>query len=685
MRYWICILIVTLAACGPGDGDERPAPRYTDDLTGIEARGTLRVLVEVDDDQYLPRRGDPLVREREIAREFARRRGLEVEFVSLDRFADLVPALLEGRGDVLAANLTVTDARSERVAFTQPIDRSHETVVAAADSPVPSTIDDMDGTIGVRRGTSFLETAELLAAEHDAVDVRVFEGSIGNEDVLDSLVAGVVDYTIQDSNRLDVLLGYREGIRRGPVITSARPLAWAVRPDNPALLQALDAFLFELHLLQPEERIYVEDLSALRERGHLRMITRNNAATYFLWRGQLMGFEYELAKKFAADQGLRLEVVVAPSHDDLLPMLRAGEGDFAAAFLTPTDERRDAGVAFSRPYHWASEVLVGRRGEAAIDSIADLGGRTVTVRRSSAYWTHLEALRDSTGIDFELRAAPADMETEAILHAVGEGEIDLTVADSHLLELEMTIRDDIAGLLTLGEPQGHAWAVHPDNRELLAAIDAYFDQQVRGLFYNMRYTKYFERVRHLSDGGAELRGDGSISPYDDLVRRTAEAHGFDWRLVVAQMYQESRFDPDAESWAGARGLMQVLPRTAQELGIDDLHDPEKSIEAGLRYLEWVRERFPASLDPAERMWFTLAGYNAGHGHVRDARRLARRLGYDPDRWLGHVEHAMLKLSEPEHANRARHGFVRGREPVQYVRSIRDRYRAYVELLRNGTR
>jgi membrane-bound lytic murein transglycosylase F len=201
----------------------------------------------------------------------------------------------------------------------------------------------------------------------------------------------------------------------------------------------------------------------------------------------------------------------------------------------------------------------------------------------------------------------------------------------------------------------------------------------------MRYTKYFERARHLSDGGAELRGDGSISPYDDLVRRAAEAHGFDWRLVVAQMYQESRFDPDAESWAGARDLMQVLPRTAQELGIDDLHDPEKSVEAGLRYLEWVRERFPASLDPAERMWFTLAGYNAGHGHVRDARRLARRLGHDPDRWFGHVERAMLKLSEPEYANRARHGFVRGREPVQYVRAIRDRYQAYVDLLRRRTR
>jgi membrane-bound lytic murein transglycosylase F len=170
-----------------------------------------------------------------------------------------------------------------------------------------------------------------------------------------------------------------------------------------------------------------------------------------------------------------------------------------------------------------------------------------------------------------------------------------------------------------------------------------------------------------------------LSPYDAVVRSYAEPLGFDWRLVVAQMYHESGFDPDRRSFAGARGLLQVLPRTARELGVDpgQLSDPRVNVEAGVRYLDWTRARFP-DLSVGEQLWFALASYNAGVGHVRDARRLARRQGLDPNRWFGNVERAMLQLSEPVHARAATHGYVRGREPVHYVDAIRDLYRAYVE-------
>jgi len=673
------LFVATLLGCGPGTPSKIQRELHTDDLPGILTRGTLRVLVEADDERYLPRDGDPIVLERDVASEFAERHGLEIEFVPVDRFSDLVPSLLEGKGDVIAANLTVTPERAERIAFTQPIDRSFETIVLRAGETPPRTIDGLKGVIGARRGTTFLETARQLGDELEDVTTREFIGAIGNEALIDSLAAGVVDYLIQDSNRLDVLLGYRSEIQRGPVIRAARPLAWAVRPTNPALMRALDAFLFEMQLLHRDDELYVEDLPSLKTRGRLRMITSNSASTYFLWRGRLMGFEYELVRHFAREQGLRLEVVVAPSYDDMLPLLLRGEGDLVAAFLTPTEARREQ-VAFSRPYHTATEVLVGRRAGSAIDSVPDLAGRTITVRESSSYWTHLEELRTTRGIDFTLEAAPEDMATEEILAAVGDGRFDLTVADSHLLDLELTIRDDIEGLLHLGPERTHAWAVHPANEGLRAAIDAYFDRTVHGLFYNVSYARYFRELRHFENGRAEIAADGSISPYDAIVRDTARRFGFDWRMVVAQMYQESRFDPEAKSWAGARGLMQVLPRTARELGIHDLDDPEQGIVAGLRYLDWVRDRFADVDDTGERTWFTLAGYNAGHGHVRDARRLARQLGRDPDRWFEHVEVAMLKLSDPEFHRHARHGFVRGREPVDYVRAIRARYRAYVQLL-----
>jgi membrane-bound lytic murein transglycosylase F len=149
------------------------------------------------------------------------------------------------------------------------------------------------------------------------------------------------------------------------------------------------------------------------------------------------------------------------------------------------------------------------------------------------------------------------------------------------------------------------------------------------------------------------------------------------------MYQESRFNPSAKSWAGARGLMQVMPRTAKELGIENLKDPEQGIIAGVRYMAWLRERFEPELSVRDRMWFALAAYNAGAGHVRDARRLARRQGLEPNRWFDNVEKAMLLLSKNKYAKHAAHGYVRGSEPVNYVRQIRDRYQAYLKLTDNG--
>jgi membrane-bound lytic murein transglycosylase F len=580
----------------------------------------------------------------------------------------------------VAANLTVTAERQQQVDFTQPLEYSRETLAVASGSEVPQQGAPLVGTLGARVGTTLLATALDLAADNPDLAIVQVDSAVTNEQLLDRLAAGEFDFVVQDGNVLRTVLGYRNDIVAGPAVTEPRPLAWAVRPDNPGLLRSLNAFLTEYRLLGQAEPTYIADLPELRDRRRLRMITTNNAATYFLWRGELLGFEYELGKRFAEQLDLRLEVVVARDHDELLPMLLAGEGDFVAAFLVPTESRREQGVAFTRPYHYASEVIVGRADEQEITSLDDLTGRRIAVRRSSSYWTHVEDMIGAGELDAELVAAPPEMETQKIIDGVARGEYDLTVADSHILDIEMTWRDDVAGLISLGEERPHSWAVHPDNEALLDAMNTYLAETYRGLYYNLSYQKYFRNPRHAREDPAGLSAPGRLSPYDDLAKRFAAQYGFDWRLIIAQMYQESRFDPRASSWMGAKGLMQVLPRTGREFGFEDLEDPETGIHAGVRYLDWVRERFPRRLPPAERTWFALAAYNAGHGHVRDARRLAQRLGHDPDRWFGNVEYAMLKLSDPEYASQARHGYVRGSEPVKYVRSIRDRFRAYAQIL-----
>ncbi len=213
----------------------------------------------------------------------------------------------------------------------------------------------------------------------------------------------------------------------------------------------------------------------------------------------------------------------------------------------------------------------------------------------------------------------------------------------------------------------------------MAAIDAFFDAEYRGLFYNVTRGKYFGNASSIRRRLASRpEQTGSISPYDHLVKRYSPRFGFDWRLVVAQMFEESRFDPKARSFAGARGLLQVMPRTARELGYENLEDPETGIQAGLDYLAWVHERFDPSLATSERTWLTLAAYNVGAGHVRDAQRIAADQGLDPGRWFGHVEKALLLKQKPEFHRKTRFGYARGSEPVAYVLAIRDRYEAYVQ-------
>lgn len=675
-------LVLTATICFAQDQPTDSAPSgvpHTDDLAGIRERGVLRVLVKSSDEQHLPRKGDPLLYERRLAERFARSQGLKMQLVELDTFSHLLPALREGRGDLVAANLTRTPDRQETVSFTVPVDRMFEMLVLAPGIDVPESPQGLQGRLGVRAGSTFEQTAAGLLEASPDLEIVSFPGEIGAEAILDSVAAGSLDFTIMDSNRLTMFLTYRNDFQVGPPVSPERFLAWAVRQDASNLREALNSFLHVNRTLG-DGTDYVADLPEIKEKGRIRMITRNNDATYFLWRGRLMGFEYELARRFADRHDVELEVVVAPTHEDMLPMLRNGQGDFVAALLTPTPDRSDDLVTFSGPYCYASEVVVGKASDQPMEGPADLAGRKVAVRRSSTYWKTLEDLRKLEGVDFEIVAVPENVETEAIIVGVAEGRYDLTVADSNLLELEMSLRDDIQGLLQVKEATPRAWAVQPRNEELLAAINAFFKDEYQSAFYNTTYNRYFDRSPKYETSWGEDGAGGRLSPYDDLVMEYADDYGFDWRLIVAQMYQESRFDPKARSWAGAVGLMQIMPETADYLGVEDLEDPRVSIETGIRYLRWVWERYSNRLDFDEHMWFTLAGYNAGQGHVYDARRLAGKMGLDPDVWFGNAEVAMLKLSEPEYHKEARHGYVRGTEPVDYVRKIRARYQAYVHLL-----
>ena len=665
------------------------AQSFNGDFMEILAQGKLRILLTRDNSSaaYLPRQGSPLAEQQRIAEEFALSHGLVPELVLVDNFSKLIPALLEGKGDIAISNLTISAERLDKMAFSVPLDHVNEQVIVATGNKSIQRVRDLNGkTVMVNRDSTFWHALNWLK-QNSYPDIKILEipDGVQTEAVLDYVAQGEVDATILDSNLVEIYLSYRDDLRVATNFSGQRDIAWGIRKNAPQLVSEINRYLQLEHMVEDRDRRYLDDFEVIKKRRVLRVLLRNNAASYFLYRGELMGFEYELAREFADYHGLRLEVVVPPSHREMTTWLLEGRADIALGFIEPSSRQRSLGIGFSRPYHYARQHIVVQKEDTA-KTLQDLDNRTLFVRHHSSYWERLSGLQ-RRGARFQLRATDNNIETEQLIKMVSRGKYKATMAGEHLLDIELANGVPVRSAYVLDETAAHAVAMRKRNTQLKQALDAFVKKVYRSEFYNVTYTKYFKSRRSMQRLARGRMVDplrGQISPYDQLVRKYAERYGFDWRLVTAQMYQESRFNPKAKSQVGARGLMQLMPRTAKAMGVKNSSDPANNIKGGIKYLDWLRDRFDSNLPISERLWFTLAAYNAGAGHVHDARRLAQQMGYDPDRWFDHTEEAMLLLAKKEYARKARYGYVNGREPVNYVRDIRQRFEAYVELGRENT-
>jgi len=418
--------------------------------------------------------------------------------------------------------------------------------------------------------------------------------------------------------------------------------------------------------------------------GYIRVLTRNNDTSFFIYRGHRMGFDYEVGKKLAQHLGIRVDMIITQGWAEMVPALLRGEGDVIAAEVTVTEDRQKQ-VLFAEPWARTREVVVWKEGTPPLRAPEDLSGKEVYVRRSATYFGTLAALNQKlAAVDkppVVVRIVPEDQETDTILEGVSRGSIAYTVADDLLANIHAAYWDNLVMGPAISSERDVAWAVRPGDTKLRKVVDDLFRDLRRKPDFNVLRKKYFEAERSLRERKDRFYASetGTLSPYDPLLRKYAELHGFDWRLVAAQVYQESHFDPTRKSWVGALGLFQIMPATARGLGIKNPIDPEQSIRGGLKYMEQLSAHYKDVPDPIERYRFALAAYNSGFGHVDDARGLARRDGKDVTRWR-EVAPFVLKLSDRRVARRTRYGFCRGTEPVDYVRHIDERYTGYVQLV-----
>jgi len=657
--------------------DSDPIKSITNTLqnwNNIKKSGVIRALKLVwEEENSLPRSGSNSFYHIELLNQFASKHELTIQWIPVKDLNQMFEYLAHHKADIIPRHLTITERRLSNMDFTQPLLHDTEVLVAKKGTAKPTT--DSSITVSVPEGTAYIDS---IGNQFSNWKTDILKGTLSAEDIADALVEKKFEYSLLDGASVNTLLNYRDDIVALMTFPKSRKLAWAVSQNNQSFLDKLNEFIAVHHVTQTFRSERKLDLKEINKQNlTLRIITRNSPETYFLWRGELMGFEYELMREFAKRHKVRLEVIVAESYEQMKSLLAQGKGDLIAAGISRIEERKSE-LKFSFRYNRVSELLVAHKDSPRIKDLKDLKGRTISIRKTSAFWTTAQKFAEQHGVN--IIAADEQLPTELLIAQVANKVIDLTIADSNLVSIEKRFRDNIVTPLTLKENVPYAYAVRKNNPQLLNALNAFIKKEYRGTFYNVVKGKYFSSPKRLKRYRQDrITADSNLSPFDSQVKIDARKYQFDWRLITSQMFQESRFNPSALSAAGAQGLMQVLPRTAKELGYLDLTQPEQSISAGIQYMDWTRARFEKNIHIEEKIYFALAAYNAGFGHVRDAQKLAKQMNLRDDKWFDNVEKAMLLLQQPKYYKKTRYGYCRGSEPVNYVREIQQRYLSYVDI------
>ena len=415
-------------------------------------------------------------------------------------------------------------------------------------------------------------------------------------------------------------------------------------------------------------------LEKIREAGQITVITRNNAHCYYIYRDEPMGFEYDLAKAFSEYLGVKLKVIT-PHWERLIDMVNKGEGDFVAASLTITPSREEL-VDFSDEYLNIQQQAVIHKGNYEIPMLKDLAGKTIHVRRATSYEERLHEL-NGEGLNLTIQSRE-DVPTEELIRMVAEKEIEVTIADSHISLLNRRYYPDVKIAFPIEEPQSLGWAVKKGETALRGKINEFIKKIKKDGTFAKIYEKYFANVEifdYVDLKKYHQRLETRLPKYRDIIKRTAEGYGFDWRLIAAVIYQESHFNPRAKSYTGVRGMMQLTLETANDMGIADRLDPTQSIMGGVKYLKRLYERYDDAKEP-DRVLIALASYNVGHGHILDAQEIARQRDLDPNSWSS-LEQILPLLRYPKYYKRTKNGYCRGTEPVRYV----SRILAYYDILK----
>ncbi|MFD2168303.1 membrane-bound lytic murein transglycosylase MltF [Thalassotalea euphylliae] len=411
-------------------------------------------------------------------------------------------------------------------------------------------------------------------------------------------------------------------------------------------------------------------LNRILERGYVTVGTLYGPNSYYLGAEGPAGFEYELAKKYADYIGVKLKVLPSYSLDELFPRLDSGEVDFLAAGLAVTPNRLDQ-YNFAPSYDAISQKLVFKQGNKRPRTIKDLTGNLMVTANSS----HVENLNSLQQQHETLSwQETSEFDGEELLLKVLSGEIDYTVVDSHVLAINRRYYPDVSIGFTIKKPEPLAWLTskHSDDSILGSLIEFFGEVHHDGtlLALDDKYYGHVEKFNYVDTHAFLAAIENTLPTYQPLFEKYSQ--DLDWKLLAAISYQESHWNPKARSATGVRGMMMLTLPTAKQMGVKSRLDPEQSIRGGAKYFKRLIGRIPDRIPFPDRMWFALASYNVGFGHVNDARIITQRQGGDADRWVD-VKSRLPLLKQKKYYKTVKYGYARGDEPVHYVENIRRYY------------
>ena len=397
---------------------------------------------------------------------------------------------------------------------------------------------------------------------------------------------------------------------------------------------------------------------------------------FFYYRDQPVGYDYELAQSFADFLGVKMSLTVAYTPAEMLHLLRTGKSDIVAYNLAPLRLTDDFSFW---PIHERSPLVLMQHKEAApVSNITELKEQKIHVVHNSVFERQLRMLNEETGGELRVVLEADTVSELEIVSRVNNGTLPSTVVYKNQLPVYNRVYKNVVGTFEVSVGLAAGWVTMAGAEHLNGMLDAWWSQMPQQKLVKLKAKYYNRRVQRRP----ELRympDNGQVSPYDKLFKRYAPEAGWDWRLLAALCYHESRFNPMTTSPMGAMGLMQLVPVTAKRFGLteDNAYEPEASIGAGVQYIKYLQMVYSSVEDHEERIKFVLASYNAGPAHILDARALTRKYGRNDNVWDDVEKYLLLKSEQKYYSDPVcRYGYYKGAAAAGYVRKVLDTYKLY---------